>query len=76
MIESYLIFLLTVHNLQVSGCQCINKVELSASDLREFHCTNSEDLETLQLGTDNLLSLDVAYCTRFVGLFVCNVMIY
>ena len=51
-----------------NGCHAVKKLEVTASDIRDISCTGMEDLETLQLGSDSLLSLDISKCNRLVSL--------
>ena len=48
----------------------MRKIELRSSDLEDVSCTEMVDLETLQLGSDNLVSLDVSKCSRLVHILL------
>ena len=62
--------LISVQTLKTSGCHMMRKIELRSSDLEDLSCTEMVILETLQLGSDNLVSLDVSKCSRLVHIFL------
>ena len=63
-----ILFLFTVQQLMTGACLSLKKIEMAASDLKDVTCTEMGDLETLQLGSDSLQTLNIFKCTRYVPL--------
>ncbi|XP_045159098.2 uncharacterized protein LOC123524730 [Mercenaria mercenaria] len=53
--------------LDTTDCEQVTKIDLTSSDIQELCCKGMELLNTLQIGSDQLTSLDLSECSSLLA---------